>query len=69
MLKSIPTAEFITFLTVLTCIYYVVVLIKYYRKDMKGFLKSLFKNQKPTGATSVLVGEAIEPAATPEPAK
>jgi hypothetical protein len=68
MLKSISTTEFLSFLTILTCIYYVVVLIKYYRKDMKGFWIRQFKKQKPTGGTTV-VGEAIEPAANLEPAK
>ncbi|HEY4334966.1 MAG TPA: hypothetical protein VGM89_03690 [Puia sp.] len=40
MLKSISSADFFETLVIVTCIYYVVVLIRYYRKEISTFWKS-----------------------------
>jgi hypothetical protein len=65
MLKPVSTAEFFTFLVLLTCIYYVVVLIKYYNEELKSFCKGQFKKQTISGSPPV-IGAAIVPTATIE---
>jgi hypothetical protein len=39
MLKMISAAEFFETLVIVTCIYYVAVLIRYYRNEIKTFWK------------------------------
>jgi hypothetical protein len=45
MLSSISSSEFIGMVIIATCVYYGVVLIKYYRKELRNLLPGRHKYQ------------------------
>ena len=53
MLNSISSSEFIGMVIMATCVYYGVVLIKYYRKELRNLLPRRHKYENEVGRESL----------------